>query len=277
MTKLVSPIQTLDEVANDADDGRVSREVVRAQAARREVLVSFEALEDAFENNAPEIHSYLHLDTGEVIRIVDGIADPDFHQRVMSDDNYLRVEPVSSREQYRWMEKFIEMVEPGDLKTKLNQSIDGKGAFRRFKDVLTVFPDDRERWFTFRSERLRENMEGWLVGHRIQAVAKPKYVVPEPDMSVDAERPRARRAGVFDVYRQKLRELVEIVPGRELEHAVAFLEFLRERRRFSTADSSEQELEPASGETELEAVPVTEAVQRANIELEAKLRGKNLD
>ena len=36
--------------------------------------IAWEALEDAFENNAPEVHSYLHLENGEVIRIVDGIA-----------------------------------------------------------------------------------------------------------------------------------------------------------------------------------------------------------
>ena len=28
-------------------------------------------LEDAFENNAPEVHSYLHIKTGEVLRVVD--------------------------------------------------------------------------------------------------------------------------------------------------------------------------------------------------------------
>src|SRR6188472_1623769 len=75
--------------------------------ARRGVPVAWEALEDAFENNAPEVHSYLHLETGEVIRIVDGIADPAMHHRVMKDPTYLRVDPVSSREQYRWMERFI--------------------------------------------------------------------------------------------------------------------------------------------------------------------------
>ena len=73
----------------------------------RDVPVAWEALEDAFENNAPEVHSYLQLDTGEVIRIVDGIADPQMHTRVMNDQAYLRDEPVSSREQYRWMERFI--------------------------------------------------------------------------------------------------------------------------------------------------------------------------
>ena len=48
----------------------------------RSVPVDWEALEDAFENNAPEVHSYLHLQTGEVLRIVDGVADPQMHARV---------------------------------------------------------------------------------------------------------------------------------------------------------------------------------------------------
>ena len=37
------------------------------------------------KNNAHEVHSYLHLDTGEVIRVVDGVADPAMHNRIMSD------------------------------------------------------------------------------------------------------------------------------------------------------------------------------------------------
>jgi hypothetical protein len=63
----------------------------------RDVPVDWEALEDAFENNAPEVHSYLHLGTGEVLRVVDGIADPEMHSRIASDSTYLRIEPVSSR------------------------------------------------------------------------------------------------------------------------------------------------------------------------------------
>ncbi len=41
-----------------------------ASAALREVPVDWEALEDAFENNAPEVHSYLHPTTAS--GVVDG-------------------------------------------------------------------------------------------------------------------------------------------------------------------------------------------------------------
>src|SRR3954468_268498 len=98
-------------------------------ASPRKLEISWEALEDAFENNAPEVHSYLHLTTGEVLRVVDGVADPQMHVAIASDGTYLRIDPVSSREEYRWMERFIPMVDDLDLRGKLTQAIDGKGAF----------------------------------------------------------------------------------------------------------------------------------------------------
>jgi hypothetical protein len=217
-------------------------------AALRKVPVAWEALEDAFENNAPEVHSYLHLDTGEVIRIVDGVAEPTMHTRIASDATYLLVDPVSSREQYRWMERYIGTVEEPDLHQKLMHSIDGKGAFRRFKDVLMAFPVDRERWFTFRSERLRAAMHTWLETHGLEAVAREAWEVPSAEQVKEAvereekARPaRKTRAVQADESRARLRELCEALPVRELDMAVEFLEFLRERRPMPRAKAKTAE------------------------------------
>jgi hypothetical protein len=225
-------------------------EVRLPTAPVRDVPVDWEALEDAFENNAPEVHSYLHLTTGEVLRVVDGVADPQMHSRISADPNYLRIDPVSSREQYRWMERFIPMVDEGELKTKLSQAIDGKGAFRRFKDVLMSFAADRERWFTFRSERLRTFMEAWLSAHAIQAVARPTWADGPPSIEesppdsllplsqprldgVDAEAPKSqggRRQRNAETLRTALAELGDALGPRELDLLVAFAEFLKARR-----------------------------------------------
>ncbi len=215
----------------------------------RDVPVDWEALEDAFENNAPEVHSYLHLATGEVLRVVDGVADPQMHSRISVDSNYLRIDPVSSREQYRWMERFIPMVDEGELKTKLLQAIDGKGAFRRFKDVLMSFAEDRERWFTFRSERLRTFMEAWLGAHAIQAIARPTWadgslldedmppesLVPlsQPALTAEGEAPKSqsgRRQRNAEMLRAALRDLGDTLGPRELDLLVGFAEFLKARR-----------------------------------------------
>src|SRR5512133_2638595 len=144
-------------------------------ASPRDVPIDWEALEDAFENNAPEVHSYLHLKTGEVLRVVDGIADPEMHSRIASDTEYMRVEPVSSREQYRWMERFIPLVEEVDLRQKLLSAIDGKGAFRRSKDVLMGHVQVRVRWFAFRSDCLRVSMVAWLGSHVGRSVYKSLF------------------------------------------------------------------------------------------------------
>jgi len=201
-----------------------------------EVPVAWEALEDAFENNAPEVHSYLHFDTGEVIRVVDGVADPSMHTRIMSDNRYLRIDPVSSREQYRWMERFIATVEDPELRRRLNISIDGKGAFRRFKDALMGHPVDRERWFAFRSERLRSCMESWLTAHGIHAVERPTWhvptadeIVPEIESQVVEPVQRVDRAAARDAHRQRLHDLVDRLASRDLETADTFLKFLAER------------------------------------------------
>jgi hypothetical protein len=221
-----------------------------------DVPVAWEALEDAFENNAPEVHSYLHFDTGEVIRIVDGVADPAMHTRIMNDTRYLRIDPVSSREQYRWMERFIATVEDEELRRRLNVAIDGKGAFRRFKDALMSHPVDRERWFAFRSERLRACMEAWLLAHGIEAVERPTWHVPsaeevtvEPEKLAEPETPPSEKRPSLPARkkddRQQLHEMVDALSSRDVEMASAFLEFLGDRRRTAKSVSTK----PAPVET----------------------------
>jgi hypothetical protein len=188
-----------------------------------DVPVDWEALEDAFENNAPEVHSYLHVSTGEVLRVVDGIADPEMHTRIASDPNYMRVDPVSSREQYRWMERFIPMVDDAELKNRLAQAIDGKGAFRRFKDVLMAHAPERERWFAFRSERLRVFMEAWLTAHALKPIARvaaPAEGDPAPKTAgISQEQLSGRRVRGAEGLRRQLRELAESMGAREFVKA----------------------------------------------------------
>jgi hypothetical protein len=238
----------------------------------RDVPIDWEALEDAFENNAPEVHSYLHLSTGEVLRVVDGIADPEMHQRITGDTSYMRIEPVSSREQYRWMERFIPMVEDKPLSDLLVQAIDGKGAFRRFKDVLMSHGAERERWFAFRSERLRVFMEAWLAAHALKPT--PRVVWPtetekaprEKDAPV-AHEAAARRGRSLDSLRKQLHDLIETLGARDLDKVHAFAEFVKARRasrgfaREGTADPATVDSDPAASDAPL--TPPAPAVEAA--------------
>lgn len=233
-------------MATDKSGGETRSEAVT------DVPVDWEALEDAFENNAPEVHSYLHLGTGEVLRVVDGIADPQMHSRIAADAAYVRVEPVSSREQYRWMERFIQMLDPGDLRDELVLAIDGRGAFRRFKDVLMVNAAERERWFAFRSERLRVFMEAWLEAHALRAVPRPLPAPAAPSKEQASEPPPVsqdqlggRRTRNAEWLRRQLKDVATTLGARDLDRVLTFAEFVKARR---VSRGYAQRHEPGAGD-----------------------------
>ncbi len=203
------------------------------------------ALETAFEHNAPETHSYLDLETGQVVTVVDTRPeDEDKRMQIRrSSGRFVHLDPASSREQYRWMERFVASVEDDALRERLILAIDGKGAFRRFKDVLLSYPVERDRWFSYRSNLLHIYINGWLDGHEITLGEVPPWGSPdqpvEPDIPLD--KPIGQRGeGPTETLRRKARELVETMPALELPSAIAYLRFLYELMP-STQDAEEGE------------------------------------
>ena len=145
-------------------------------------------------------------------------------------ERYLRIDPTSSREQYRWMERFVSSVSDQPLRERLLIAIDGKGAFRRFKDVLLAFPAERERWFAYRSELLHFHIQTWLDHMRIEVANQPPWGhVAQP--AEPAEIPRVVPSGEApgEILRRQARDLLDEIPAAELPPALAFLEFLRDR------------------------------------------------
>lgn len=199
----------------------------------RIIPIRWQELETAFERNAPETESYLDAHTGEVITLVEGHPETaDLRARVIAGgDNYIKVEPASSREQYRWMERFVATVTDEALRERLVIAIDGKGAFRRFKDVLLNYPAERERWFTYRGGLLHWNIQQWLEREHLEPNEAPPWGrVEEPqEPDVVLERPASAGEGPGEILRRQARELIDQIPAVELPAAIAFLDFLRER------------------------------------------------
>src|ERR1043165_5213569 len=144
--------------------------------------LDWDALEIAVERNSPDTDSYLDLTTGRVLTITTGDPEAAINRQSVSENirNFLRVEPASSREQYRWMERLVGSVSDEALRERLIISIDGKGAFRRFKDVLLAYPAERERWFSYRADLLHWPMQQWLEPHNIKATTEPPWGAVAP-------------------------------------------------------------------------------------------------
>ncbi len=78
------------------------------------------------------------------------------------EERWLWVESGGSRAGYHDMAMFIAAVEDRDKADRLSIAIVGRGAFRRFKDVLTRWPDLLDRWYAFTEDRQRGRARAWL-------------------------------------------------------------------------------------------------------------------
>ncbi|GHO47152.1 UPF0158 family protein [Ktedonospora formicarum] len=115
----------------------------------------------------------MNTQTGEVIfiSVLDSIYDEQDAQPEdieENDDIYLPIESIPSREAYLWMRAFVDqLVAPQNEQAaeKLSLALMGKGAFRRFKAVLSSMGETWiQAWYQWRDERLYEAIKAWLMG-----------------------------------------------------------------------------------------------------------------
>ena len=118
------------------------------------------------EDSSYEHEYYLDLDNGEILFLseyMDNEETRKLKDQIEEDfDRYERIPKAESHEGYEDMQAFIATVKNERLAELLEVAINGKGAFRRFKDVLLNYPGERERWFQFRDDRIQERALEWL-------------------------------------------------------------------------------------------------------------------
>jgi hypothetical protein len=203
----------------------------------KSIKVSWDNVEIAFERNSPDLHSYIDRESGEVVVAVDGVAEDAERRRLVAaePERFVRIDPASSREQYRWMERFVVSVEDPQLRERLLIAIDGKGAFRRFKDVLLTYPAERERWFNYRADLLHHHINQWFASKSLEPEPPAPWgeveLPPEPEPT--AERSPVSGQSPGDILRLQVKTLCDSLPACELHSARVFLEYLRDR---GTAD-----------------------------------------
>ncbi|HZO71039.1 MAG TPA: UPF0158 family protein [Ktedonobacteraceae bacterium] len=105
--------------------------------------IDMEMLEIAMEDADLGNRYFLNMVTGEVVFFSDYVGLSEEDERLLEEidgsNDYVAVERIPSHEAYQWMIDFVDdVVAPADEKAaeKLSIALEGKGAFRRFKDTL---------------------------------------------------------------------------------------------------------------------------------------------
>jgi hypothetical protein len=151
----------------------------------KELKVDFEMIGMAMEDVSRDtMEYYLDKETGQVIVLSEEIARyaeededsiredlPDWQKgeiqvadniRNDSIDRYINIPEKPTHESYNIMVDFAEKVEDELLREKLYIALDGKGAFGRFKRVISDYPDYEREWFEFKEGRIKEEVMEWL-------------------------------------------------------------------------------------------------------------------
>jgi Uncharacterised protein family (UPF0158) len=127
-------------------------------------------LETAMEDSDLANRYFLNLVTGQVAFFSDYLGLSDEDERLLEEidgsTDYVAIERIPSHVAYQWMVDFVdERVAPANehAAEKLSTALNGKGAFRRFKDTLHLLDAQwLQAWYQWRDERLKAALDEWL-------------------------------------------------------------------------------------------------------------------
>jgi hypothetical protein len=158
--------ELVDELEAALGRGRAS--------ALRPVPVDLEALAGVLGEALGEEPGLLDLETGEVwpaVALEYARENEDLNAPPEPDGiRSLEVTPEGSRESYRDMRDFIRCVPEPRLADRLSRAIEGRGAFRRFRDALDDAPEEMTRWQAFSDDRQIGRARAWLADAGLRPV-----------------------------------------------------------------------------------------------------------
>ena len=163
----------------------------------RQLPIDLDELVECMQQHFDEAGHYLDKQTGEielvdesfVRQIEDGEEDegaefdgPDWEKELLpiaqavavGDERYVPLPEPDPHEHYQRMVRFAAGVEDPHARQRLEDALDGRGAFGRFRRVLSDHPELRDQWHARQIAAMRERALECLAELGIEAVRKPK-------------------------------------------------------------------------------------------------------
>jgi hypothetical protein len=132
---------------------------------------------------------FLDTETGEVVAIPEELMNsleegesceglppwelellPKAKEIFQGSERYEEIPTRPSHEEYNLMVQFAEGVADERIQRELSIVLDGRSAFRRFKNVLRDYPEVEKDWYKFKANRDKEEVKEWLEGIGIELV-----------------------------------------------------------------------------------------------------------
>jgi hypothetical protein len=121
----------------------------------KELTIDLIELEDALQGGPPG-DFFLLPDSGRIVFVPSEDFDGDDEQiQILDGEESVAIDPIEDRDQFRWMEDFVESVHSISAQNALRDALGRKKPFRNFKDAMVEYPSLREKWAQFEAEKIR--------------------------------------------------------------------------------------------------------------------------
>lgn len=119
---------------------------------------------EAFESNNPSISYFLNRESGEVIKVPDDFCPDETILGIdyFSDRKFIRIPRISDKEGLRIREEYRTKIQNEDLYDKLEDILMGRGALKKFVDILRVYPKYYTAWLDFKNEEIIKIIKDWI-------------------------------------------------------------------------------------------------------------------
>lgn len=149
------------------------------------ISVKLKDIVEEMDMQFEESQAFLNKSTGQVVVVISeelSIAEeeesfedfPDWQQEALeiaqdvieNFENYIELPTKYDINEYNIMEDFCFTLPDQRVQSSLLNSINGKGAFRRFKD-LVINLNIEDTWYSYRDERLKQIAIDWCQSNNI--------------------------------------------------------------------------------------------------------------
>lgn len=189
--------------------------------------IDWKALHNALQMNVPEMKCFLSVEDGTVLKL--GPTDSLLPTALSDPTTFRLIGTVDPRIQYQWLEGFVRTVEEPTLRERLEDAINGKGAFRRFKDALLDLPDQRKKWFEYRDREIQKRVVDWVFEQGLNPENEPIWNLTDEESAAPTKMEPATTSVDIDALRDfiihwfeknELGQAVTPIKLEELAHAI---------------------------------------------------------
>jgi hypothetical protein len=129
----------------------------------RDVEIVWDDLLDAFENVDPETVYFLDRETGEIFAVPIDYEDDDFWEEIeMNEDRYLQIPDFDYDQERQLIHEFIKGMTNTSLRSLLERGFMGKRPFGRLEEILSFYPEEKERLIALKDVLTASRIRNWL-------------------------------------------------------------------------------------------------------------------